>query len=196
VLGTLQSGVPFPKDHTALKQSRSMLAMLVLGLSFATICWRGSVWLVPCGFALLCIGSLIVAVRRRSDWQMLKFGFCQTGIWLGLASLASALTVLGCLDYNKVAGTDKTQRHIIQISAAALAGPMVGPVANPAAGEMPQARRWAAILASVLFVVTSPFLFVRRRVSVAVACLCWAAFILGTILWFFGAMISLGVFLS
>lgn len=55
---------------------------------------------------------------------------------------------------------------------------------------------WTAILFAVLFLAVSPFLFVRRIVPLAVALICWIAFLAATILWFFGAMISLAVFLS
>ena len=112
------------------------------------------------------------------------------------AAAATGLAVHGCLDYNVVAGTDKTSAHIVQISAAMLAGPIVGPVANPGAGEYPQAWTWTAILIAVLLLAASPFLFVRRIVPFAVALICWTAFLAATILWFFGAMISLAVFLS
>jgi len=113
-----------------------------------------------------------------------------------LAAVATGLAVFGCLDFNAIAGTNKTPRHIVQISAAVLAGPMVGPVANPGAGEYPQARTWTAILFAVVFLAASPFLFLRRIVPLAVVLICWTEFLAATILWFLGAMISLGVFLS
>jgi hypothetical protein len=127
---------------------------------------------------------------------MLRLGHWHVASWSALASAATAFAVHGCLDYNVVAGTDKTPAHIVQISAAVLAGPMVGPVANPGAGEFPQARTWTAILFAVLFLATGPFVFVRKIVPIAVALICWIAFLAATVLWFVGAMISLGVFLS
>jgi hypothetical protein len=58
------------------------------------------------------------------------------------------------------------------------------------------ARRWAAILFGVVLVAAGPFLLVRRMVHWAVALPCWLAVVAAMILWFFGAMISLGFFLS
>lgn len=127
---------------------------------------------------------------------MLKLGPWHLAIWLALAAAASGLAVHACLGYNSVAGTDKTSGHMVQISAAMLAGPLVGPVANPGAGERPQARTWTAILFTIWIMAASPFLFVRRIVPAAVALICWLAFVAATLLWFFGALVSLGVFLS
>jgi hypothetical protein len=159
--------------------SALMLVMACVGIACATIRWLGFVWLVPLSLAGLSAVSLALAVRSRSDWRMLKLGYWHCTVWLGLGAAASAMAVSGCLNYNTIAGTDKTPGHIVQISAAVLAGPLVGPIANEGAGEAPQARRWTAILFTVLVVAAGPFLFVRT-----------------SILWFFGAMISLGVFLS
>jgi hypothetical protein len=125
---------------------------------------------------------------RPSGWHL--------SIVLILGALASWLAVRGCLDYNEVAGTDLTPRHIARIGLATLAGPAVGPVANPAAGEAPQARQWTAILLGTWFVSACPFLFVRRVVPWWVALSSWALFVTATLLWYFGAMISFGVFLS
>jgi hypothetical protein len=84
----------------------------------------------------------------------------------------------------------------VRISLAVLAGPMVGPVANSAAGEASQARRWTAILFAVLCLANAPFVFVRRPVPISIALVCWTGFVGASILWFAGSMISLGVFLS
>jgi len=173
-----------------------MLAMLAIAICCAAIRWLGSVWLVPVTLAGLSAVSLAVAVGRGSNWRMLKLGNWHFASWLALAAAATGLAVRGCLDYNVVAGTDKTPAHIVQISVAVLAGPMVGPVANPGAGEYPQAWTLTVILFAVLFLAASPFLFVRRIVPIAVALTCWITFLAATILWFLGAMISLSVFLS
>jgi hypothetical protein len=135
--------------------SALMLVMACVGIACATIRWLGFVWLVPLSLAGLSAVSLALAVRSRSDWRMLKLGYWHCTVWLGLGAAASAMAVSGCLNYNTIAGTDKTP------------------------GEAPLARRWTAILFTVLVVAAGPFLFVRT-----------------SILWFFGAMISLGVFLS
>lgn len=176
--------------------SALMLAMLVIGIGCAAIRWLGSVWLVPISLAGLSAVNLALAICRGSNWRMLGLGHWHFASWLALATAATALAVHGCLDYNVVAGTDKTPAHIVQISAAVLAGPMVGPVANAGAGEYPQAWTWTVILFAVQFLAASPFLFVRRIVPFAVALICWTAFLAATTLWFFGAMISLAVFLS
>ena len=176
--------------------SALMLVMACVGIACAMIRLLGFVWLVPLGLAGLSAVSLALAVRSRSDWRMLKLGYWPCAVWLGLGAAASGMAVSGCLDYNAVAGTDKTPGHIVPISAAVLAGPLVGPIANAAAGESPQAWTWTAILFTVLIVAAGPFLFVRRIVPVPVALICWMVFVAASILWFFGAMISLGVFLS
>lgn len=173
-----------------------MLAVLAVAVVCAAIRWLGSVWFIPVGLAGLSAASFLMAVRHRSDWRILKPGYWHLGIWLALGAGASGLSVRGCLDYNEVAGTDKTPAHIVQISAAALAGPLVGPVANPGAGEWLEARRWTAILAVVLLLSAGPFLMVRRVVPLSVALIFWLGFVAASVLWFFGAMISLGVFLS
>lgn len=144
----------------------------------------------------LSVGNLLMALRWDSNWRMLKPGYWHLVIWLGLGATSSGMAVNGCLTYNEIAGTDKTPEHISRISAAVLAGPMVGPVANPAAGETPMARTWTAILFAVLLVAAGPFLFVRRLVHWSIALISWTAFVAATILWYFGAMISLGMFLS
>ena len=174
-----------------------MLSILLLESSFAATVPSKIVWIVPVVLALGSVLSFALAVRRGVSWRMMRFWPWPLAVWMALAALASSFAVGGVLDYNTVAGTDKTSTHIIQISAAVLAGPMVGPVANSAAtNEIPDARRWTAILAGVLFAACSPFLFVHRLVSPILAVLCWTLFISGTLLWFFGAMISMGVFLS
>lgn len=187
-----------PRAGTPLQFSLStlMLVLTVVGLGCAAIRWLGSIWFVPAALAAFSGACLILAVRQASNWRMLKLGYWHCVIWFGLATAASGLTVRGCLNYNTVAGTDKTDGHILQISAATLAGPMTGPVANSGAGEAPMARRWTAILLTVQFMTVCPFLFVRRPVPLVFALTCWIAFVSATILWFFGAMISLGVFLS
>jgi hypothetical protein len=173
-----------------------LLVMAFVGIGCATIRWLGLIWLVPLGLIGLSAANIALAVHWGPNWRTLKPGCWHFATWLGLAAAASGMAVRGCQDYNTVAGTDKTPGHIVQISAAVLAGPMVGPIANPGAGEAPQAWRWTAILLAVLLIAAAPFLFVRRAVPLAVALICWMAFVAASLLWFFGAMISLGIFLS
>jgi hypothetical protein len=172
---------------------RATMAMaIVLGI----LRWAGSIWFVPILLAAASSACLAMALRTRRPWRTLKVGYWHLTIWLGLATAATGLSVKGCQDYNKVAGTDKTPGHITWISAATLAGPLVGPVANPGAGEARMARTWTLILAAVLLLSLSPFLLVRRVAHAAIAVASWTGFVAASVLWFFGAMISLGVFLS
>lgn len=171
-------------------------AVLAIGVGLGAARWAGPVWIVTLVVGGLAAGSLLLAARPGTSWRMLTPGWWHAAVWLGLATAATGLAANGCLQYNEVAGTDKTPAHIARISAATLAGPLVGPVANPGAGESPQARRWAAVLFAVWCLAASPCLVVRRTVPWPVAALCWAAYTAATVLWFFGAMISLGVFLS
>jgi hypothetical protein len=173
-----------------------MSGMLFLAFGLAAVRWLGSVWLIPISLVGLSAASFALAVRSGSSWRMLKLDYWHGAIWLALAATASSLAVRGCLDYNAVAGTDKTPGHIVQISAAVLAGPLVGPIANPGAGERPQAFAWTAILFTIMLLAAGPFLLVQRTVPIAIALICWISFVAATILWFFGAMISLAFFLS
>lgn len=173
-----------------------LLTTLIIAVVCAVLPWLGSIWIVPFGLAVLSVANFILAVRRRSNWRMLRLGHWHFAIWLALAAASAGCTVYGCLEYNEIAGTDKTPRHIVQISAASLAGPMVGPVANPGAGETAGALTCTAILFTIQLIAASPFLQVRRIVPFTAALFCWTAFLGATILWFFGAMISLGFFLS
>jgi hypothetical protein len=176
--------------------SELMLAVLAIAIGCAAVRWLGSVWLIPLALAGFGTACLAMAIRRARSWRMLALSYWHLVIWLGLGAAASGLAVRGCLAYNTVAGTDKTPQHILRISAAVLTGPMVGPVANPGAGERPMAWRWTAILFTALCLAAGPFLLVRRTVLLAVALISWIGFVAASVLWFFGAMISLVIFLS
>ena len=122
-----------PADATRRLQfslSALMLAVLAVAVCCAAIRWLGSVWFISVGLAGLSTASLMMAVRHRSNWRMLELGYLHLAIWLVLGAAASGLAVRGCLDYNDIAGTDKTPGHIVQVSAAVLAGPMVGPTSR------------------------------------------------------------------
>jgi hypothetical protein len=175
-----------------------LLAMVAIGIGCWAVRVLGAVWLAPVVLVVVSVAHLALAVRSGLDLRMLKLGHGHCAIWLALAAAASGLAVRGCLEYNEIAGTDKTPLHIVQISAATLAGPMVGPVANSAAGQAAINAAWSytAVLFSALFLSLLPFLVVRRIASAWIALICWTLFIAATVLWFFGAMISLGVFLS
>ena len=187
-----------PRPRLQFSIGTLLLGMLAVSLFCAALGWLGTVWVVPITLATLSITSLVLAVRQRTDLRMLKLGYWHFALWLALAAAASALAVNGCLSYNEIAGTDKTREHIVQISAAVLAGPMVGPVANEGAGTAAAAVAWkiTAILLVILFSAASPFLLVRRRVHWSVALFCWIIFIAASILWFTSAMAFLANFLS
>lgn len=195
-LNTTLHGNTAPRRLPQFSLAALLLGMLLIAMFLGAIRWLGSIWIIPTCLATLCGANVMLAVYRKSNCRALNLEHWPIAAWLALATIATGFTVHGCLEYNKIAGTDKTAGHIIQISAATLAGPMVGPVANPGAGEYPQARKWTGILFVVLLLATSPFLLVRRVVSIPIAVICWLAFLGATILWFFGAMISLGVCLS
>ena len=181
-----------------LAQGRELFAVLLVALACAAVRWLGTVWMVPAAVLAASTACLVFAARRRLSWRMLRLGLWHAAIWLLLGAVASAFAVQGCRRYNEVAGTDKTDGHIARIGAMTLAGPLVGPVANPGEGEVAasEARRWAAILCGVQLVAVTPAMFVRRLVAWPVALICWLAFVAATLLWFYGAMISLMVFLS
>lgn len=185
-----------PRQLPQFSLSALLLVMLLVAMFFGAIRWLGTVWIIPASLATLCGANVVLAVYRKSNWRALNLGHLPIAAWSALATIATGFAVHGCLEYNKVAGTDKTSAHVIQISAATLAGPVVGPVANPGAGEYPQAWKWTGILFVGLLLATSPFLLARRVVSIPIAVTCWLIFLAASILWFFGALVSLGVFLS
>lgn len=175
-----------------------LIVVLLVAVACALVRWLDTPWLAPASVLGASVACFVFAARRRLSWRMLRPGLWHAGVWLLLGALASALAVQGCRNYNEVAGTDKTEGHIAQVAAMTLAGPLVGPVANPGAGSesASTARRWAVILFVVQLAVFAPALFVRRPVAWPIAVLVWLAFLTATLLWFYGAMISLMVFLS
>jgi hypothetical protein len=129
--------------------------------------------------------------------KTLRLSLWHLGIWLGLAACAAAMSVSVCLSYNEVAGTDKTPGHIACIAVAVMAGPMVGPVANPGStGFRSQTVGLTVVLGGVLLVSLSPFVFRKAPVSKPVFAVVWAGFVLASVVWFFGAIVSLGAYLS
>lgn len=129
--------------------------------------------------------------------KRLRLTYWHLGIWLLLAALAGGAAVRTCLVYNSIAGTDKTPGHIALIAAAMMGGPMVGPIANPAATGI---RSFTFGLTLALFcgilLTLSPFVFVKRHVSTAVWTAAWSGFLVATCLWYLAALLSLGIHLS
>lgn len=142
------------------------------------------------------LAALAVTVCAARAWTTLKLSLWHLFIWLTIGLAAASLAVWICWDYNQIAGTDKTPAHVAQISAAVFAGPLVGPVANPGAGEIDFARQKTAILLVIMLLGTSPFMVVRQIVPTWVAVIAWLTFTFVSVVWFLGAILSLILFLS
>jgi len=132
--------------------------------------------------------------------KTLRLTWVHLGLWLGLALVAGGISLRACLRYNEVAGTDKSPAHIAAITFGVLAGPLVGPVANPHHSNPFQVPP-TVVVATVLLLgaqvlALAPFVRVKRAVSTAVFAAAWAGFITVTGLWFGAALVSLGIFLS
>jgi hypothetical protein len=130
----------------------------------------------------------------------LRLTWWHLGLWLGLAMVAGGISLRACLRYNEVAGTDKSPAHIAAITVGVLAGPLVGPVANPSHSN-PLRVPPTVIAATVLLLgaqglALAPFVLVKRAVSTAVCAAAWTGFITVTCLWFGAALVSLGIYLS
>jgi len=136
----------------------------------------------------------------NSTHKTLRLTRWHLGLWLGLAALAGGLSLWACLRYNEVAGTDKSPVHIATITVAVLAGPLVGPVANPHHAnpfKIPSSVITATLLLLGLqFLALAPFLFVKRAVSWVAFAAAWAGFIVAACAWFGAALISLGFHLG
>ncbi len=118
-------------------------------------------------------------------------------VWFSLAAIAASVAVWACIRYNEVAGTDKTPDHIALIAAGVITGPMVGPIANPAAtSERPVTMSITAVLCGGLLLSILPFRFVKRPVSRTIRALSWTGFVVMSAVWFLAALVSLGVYLS
>lgn len=128
----------------------------------------------------------------------LRLSWWHLGVWLSLATVAGSLALWGCVEYNKVAGTDKTPFQMAVITGSVLIGPMIGPVANGGAGEQFERQAfWLTVFLMAGVVASlSPFLLVRRQVSRAVAALCWLIYIAMSAAWYFASLVALTVFLS
>ena len=136
----------------------------------------------------------------NSPTKFLRLTWWHLGLWLGLAVVAGGISLRACLRYNEVAGTDKSPAHIAAITVGVLAGPLVGPVANPHSGSFfkapPTVIAATLGLLGVQLLALAPFLFVKRAVSTAVFAAAWTGFIAAAGLWFGAALVSLGVHLS
>lgn len=132
--------------------------------------------------------------------KTLRLTWWHLGLWLGLAVVAGGLSLQACLRYNEVAGTDKTPAHIATITVAVLAGPLVGPVANPHPSnpfQIPLKLIVATlVLAGAQGLALLPFLVVKRPVPTALFGAAWVGFLAAAGLWFSAALVSLGIYLN
>ncbi len=116
-------------------------------------------------------------------------------LWLTMGCVAAWMARDICLHYNTIAGTDLTGPHIARICLAVFIGPLTGPIANPGANEWPLACRWAFPLLLIQLASLVPFLICRKPVHPGLATIAWLAFAGASGMWFFGALLSLGLFL-
>lgn len=132
--------------------------------------------------------------------KTLRLTWWHLGLWLGLAVVAGVISLQACLRYNELAGTDKSPAHIVAITVAVLAGPLVGPVANPHPAELFKIPPTVLVATLVLLIVQgmalTPFVVVKRSVPTALFVAAWVAFITASSIWFGAALVSLGYFLS
>ena len=132
--------------------------------------------------------------------KTLRLTWRHLGLWLGLAVVAGGISLRACLRYNEVAGTDKSLAHIAAITVGVLAGPLVGPVANPSQSNplrvSPSVVTATVLLLGAQVLALAPFVLVKRAVSSAVFAAAWAGFIVVAGLWFGTALVSLGIYLS
>ncbi len=135
-----------------------------------------------------------------SPGTILRLTWWHLGLWLGLAVVAGGISLWACLRYNEVAGTDKSPAHIAAITVGVVAGPLVGPVANPHPSnpfKIPPTVIAAALgLLAIQFLALAPFLLVKRAVSTTVLAVTWLGFIAAAGAWFGAALVSLGFYLS
>lgn len=116
-------------------------------------------------------------------------------LWLAMGCAAAWMARDICLNYNQIAGTDLTSPHIARICLAVFIGPLTGPIANPGANEWGLALRWGTPLLLIQLASLVPFLICRKPVHPALLFTAWLGFVGASGMWFFGALLSLGLFL-
>lgn len=178
---------------------RQLVVPSVTALIAAAICLLS--WFVnPICFVLLLLtgsGAVGVAIAMQSPtWKTLTLSIYHLVIWTLIGTATAAMTFWVCLEYNKIAGTDKTPFHIAQICVSVFAGPLVGPIANPGGGRNSEVVQATAVLLGLILISLGPFLFVRRPVSWYLATAAWLVFTSVCVVWFMGSMISLAFYLG
>ena len=116
-------------------------------------------------------------------------------LWLAMGGVAALMARDICLHYNQIAGTDLTNPHMARICLSVYLGPLTGPIANPGANDWPLAWRWATPLLAIQVASLGPFLISGKPVHPVLAVIAWLVFAGASGLWFFGALLSLGLFL-
>ncbi len=133
--------------------------------------------------------SCLASIKLHLSWWHLA-------IWLVLAAVAATLAVQLCLRYNAAAGTDLAPGRILWIGISILFGPLVGPMANPASGDLTCPVLWSSVLGIVVLLSVYPFVFLKREVPPVFAGLCWSGYVCAALAWFASALVSLGFSLS
>lgn len=132
--------------------------------------------------------------------KTLRLSWWHLGLWVAPAAVAGVISLRACLRYNEVAGTDKSPTHIAVITVAVLAGPLVGPVANPHHSSPfkipPTVIAATLVFLAVQCLALAPFVLVKRTVSATVLAAAWLGFIAAAGAWFGAALVSLGFYLN
>jgi hypothetical protein len=131
--------------------------------------------------------SLPLGRLRLTRWHVM--------LWLAMGGIAAWMARDICLNYNQIAGTDLTTPHMTRVCLSVYLGPLTGPIANPGANDWPLAWRWAIPLLAIQMATLGPFLISKNPVHPVLAVTAWLAFTGASGLWFFGALLSLGLFL-
>ena len=122
----------------------------------------------------------------------LKLTYWHLSIWLVMAAVAAAITFQACQVYL----TNKTPGKVAVTTVAVLAGPMVGPIANPYAGISRFTIVSMLIVSFGVILALCPFVFVKRRVSNWGFAAAWSGFLVASAIYFTAAVVSLGTYLS
>ena len=130
-----------------------------------------------------------------SSFGQFRLGYWHLGIWLILWFVTALMARYTCTEYNKIAGTDLTPEHMLRISASMVFGPMVGPIANPGAGNAfrGMAMRLTGFLLFLQIVAICPFIFFGRNMPLWATILSWIFFVVCGMAWFYGGLVSLGL---
>lgn len=116
--------------------------------------------------------------------------------WAAASLLAMLLALMGCLNYNEVAGTDMTAGQIAQAVLGMNLGPFIGPVlASSGFGESFY-RYLVPLPTGLLLLAGILLLFLGRRPRPAVQVALWLVHILAALVWFASALLSLAFYLS